>query len=113
MSSPAALRLLDLIQSHRITAVIYVAVRLGVADRLSGGPKSLDELAQATGANRSALVRLLAALRTIGICEPDGAEQYTLTETGAALAGDAGLSFKAWAIMEGELLSKSWNGMLA
>ena len=113
MSSPAALKLLDLIQSHRITAVIYVAARLGIADRLSGGSKSLDDLAEATGANRTALARLLTALRAIGICEPDGAEQYTLTETGAALVGDAGLSFKSWAIMEGEWLSKSWNGMLA
>jgi ubiquinone/menaquinone biosynthesis C-methylase UbiE len=118
MSKPAALTLLDLIQSHRITAVIYVAARLGIADRLAGGPKSLDDLAEATGANRSALARLLTALRTIGICEPDGAEQYTLTETGAALAGDAGLSFKglsfkAWAIMEGEWLSKSWSDMLS
>jgi SAM-dependent methyltransferase len=113
MSKPAALTLLDLIQSHRITAVIYVAARLGIADRLAGGPRSLDDLAEATGADRSALARLLAALRTIGICEPDGTERYKLTETGVALAGDAGLSFKAWAIMEGELLSKSWNGMLA
>jgi hypothetical protein len=111
-SSPAALRLLDLVQSHRITAVIYVAARLGIADHLSAGPKSLDDLVEATGANRAALARLLTALRTIGICEPDGAEQYTLTETGAALAGNAGLSFKAWAILEGQLLSKSWNGML-
>jgi hypothetical protein len=118
MSKPAALTLLDLIQSHRITAVIYVAARLGIADRLADGPKSLDDLAEATGANRSALARLLTALRTIGICEPDGAELYTLTETGAALAGDAGLSFKgpsfkAWAIFEGEWLSKSWSDMLS
>jgi hypothetical protein len=32
MSSPEALALLDLIQSHRITAVIYVAAQLGIAD---------------------------------------------------------------------------------
>src|SRR3954463_1449216 len=77
MSLPEALTLLDLIQSHRITAVIYVAAQLGIADRLSDGPKSLDDLAKATGANRAAL-RLLTALRTIGICEPGGSEQYTL-----------------------------------
>lgn len=113
MPAPAGVTLLDLIQSHRITAVIYVATKLGIADRLSCGPKSLGDLAEATGANRAALARLLTALRTIGICEPGEAEQYALTETGAALAGDAEPSCKALAIFEGELLSKSWNGMLA
>jgi len=31
---------------------------------------------------------------------------------GAALDGNANSSFKAWAIFEGEMLSKSWSGML-
>jgi len=110
-SSAATLALLDMIQSHRITALIYVAAKLGIADCLFGGAKSLDDLAEATGANRAALARLLMALRTIGICEPEGAEQYRLTETGAVLAGDAQPSCKAWAIFEGEMLSKSWNGL--
>lgn len=112
MSSPAALTLLDLVQSHRITAVIYVAAQLGIADRLYAGPKSLDDLAEATGANRAALARLLTALRTIGICEPGGSEQYALTEIGAALAGDAEPSCKALVILEGQWLSRSWNGLL-
>ena len=61
-SSASALKLLDLIQSHRVTAVIYVAAKLGIADLLADGPKSLDEIVQATGADRAALARLLAAL---------------------------------------------------
>lgn len=110
-SSAAAVALFDMIQSHRITAVIYVAAKLGIADRLASGPKSLDDLVEATGANRAALARLLTALLTIGICKPEEAEQYSLTETGAALANDAQPSCKAWAIFEGEMLSKSWNGL--
>ena len=35
-SSAAALRLFDLIQSHRVTAVIYVAAELGIAELLRG-----------------------------------------------------------------------------
>jgi hypothetical protein len=112
MSSPEALALLDLIQSHRITAVIYVAAQLGIADRLCDGPRSLDDLADATGANWAALARLLTALRTIGICRPGGGDRYALTETGATLAGAAQSSCKAWAIFEGQMLSKSWNGLL-
>ena len=111
-SSAAALKLLDLIHSHRVTAVIYVAARVGIADLLSDGPKSLDEIVKATGADRAALARLLAALVTIDICARADEDRYALGETGAALVGDASPSFKAWAILEGELLSRTWSGML-
>jgi len=111
-SSEAALKLFDLTQSHRITAVIYGAAKLGIAELLRNGPKSSGELAEATGADRQALGRLLVALSTVGVCSRAGADCYSLTETGAALDGAAENSFKAWAIFEGEMLSKSWNGML-
>ena len=110
--SASALKLLDLVQSHRVTAVIYVAARLEIAELLSGGPKSLKEIAKATRADSAALARLLTTLSTIGICAPVGNDAYCLTETGAALDGGANPSFKAWAIFEGEMLSKSWTGML-
>ena len=67
-SSMSALRLFDLIQSHRVTAVIFVAARLGIAELLRDGPKAVGEIARATGADERALGRLLTALSTIGIC---------------------------------------------
>jgi DNA-binding HxlR family transcriptional regulator len=113
MSSPmSAFRLLDLIQSHRVTAVIYVAAKLGIAELLRDGPKSLDALAKATGADQHALGRLLTGLSTVGLCARADDEQYSLTETGMALDGAADRSVKSWAIFEGEMLSKSWNGLL-
>src|SRR4051794_2840622 len=111
-SSMCALQLLDLIQSHRITTVIYVAAKLGIADLLSDRPRSVSELASATGANEAALARLLTALSTIGLCTTADQDIFALTETGAALSGTANPSFKAWAIFEGEMLAKSWSGML-
>ena len=51
-SSAAALKLFDLIQSHRVTAVIHVAAELGIAELLRNGTRSLNELAEATGADR-------------------------------------------------------------
>jgi hypothetical protein len=38
MPDSAAIRLFDLIQSHRVTTVIYVAAKLGIADLLRDGP---------------------------------------------------------------------------
>jgi hypothetical protein len=111
-SEVSALKLFDLIQSHRVTDVIYVAVRLGLAELMREGPKSPGELAKATGADERALGRLLTALSTIGICSRTGDDGYALTEVGACLDGSAEHSFKSWAILEAELLSKSWSGML-
>ena len=39
-SQVSALRLFDLIQSHRVTAVIYVAAKLGLAELLRDGPQT-------------------------------------------------------------------------
>jgi SAM-dependent methyltransferase len=108
----SALKLFDLIQSHRVTAVIHVAVRLGIAELLRDGPLALAQLANATGADERALGRLLTALSTIGICERTGEGSYALTEVGACLDGEAEQSFKGWAIFEAEMLSKRWSGML-
>ena len=106
------LRLFDLIQSHRVTAAIYVAARLGLAELLRDGPLALGQLAKATRADERALGRLLTALSTIGICSRSGEDRYALTDVGACLDAAAEHSFKGWAFLEAELISKSWSGML-
>ena len=111
-SQVSVLKLFDLVQSHRVTAVIYVAVKLGIAELLRGGPQTLGQLAKATGAHERSLGRLLTVLSTIGICERTGQGSYALTEVGAGLDGEAEQSFKGWAIFEAEMLSKRWSGML-
>lgn len=111
-SQGSTLQLFDLIQSHRVTAVIYVAVRLGLAELLRDGPRTLAELTKATGADQRALARLLTALCTIGVCERTGGDSYASTEVGAGLDGEAEQSFRNWAIFEAEMLSKRWSGML-
>ena len=60
-SQVSALRLFDLIQSHRVTAVIYVAAKLGLAELLRDGPQTPGALAKATGADERSLGRLLTA----------------------------------------------------
>src|SRR4051812_7520643 len=107
-----AIQLFDLIQSHRITAVIYAAARLGLAELLHDGPQSPTSLAKATGADQRSLERLLRALLTIGLCRYSDENGYSLTEVGAALDGGWKHSFKAWGIFEGKRLSNAWSGLL-
>jgi ubiquinone/menaquinone biosynthesis C-methylase UbiE len=63
-------------------------------------------------ADRIALSRLLAALSAVGICSLGRENRYSLTELGAGLDGAAEQSLKQLAIFEGQVLTKSWAGML-
>jgi ubiquinone/menaquinone biosynthesis C-methylase UbiE len=105
-------KLSDLVQSHRVTAVIYVAARLGLAELLRDGPRTVEELASRTHTDRDALARLLVALSTVGICSRVGEGRYLLTELGSGLDGAAERSFKNWVIFEGYMLARRWDGLL-
>ena len=66
MNQPASVH--DLVQSHRITAVIYTAAKLNLAEALRDKAKSVAELARLVSADENALRRLLVGLTTIGLC---------------------------------------------
>jgi len=111
-STQANLKLWDLLLSHRVTVIIYIAAKLELAELLREGPRPLDELAELTKADKEALARLLAALSAVGICSLGKDHLYSLTELGAGLDGEADESLKRLAIFEGQVLTKSWGGML-
>ena len=60
-------RLRQLIMGFRVTQLIYVAARLGLADHLAGKPQTAQELAAAVCAEPRALYRLLRALASLGV----------------------------------------------
>jgi len=49
------------------STALYIAVRLKIADRLVGGAKSAETLAEQTSANEDALYRVLRLLATMGV----------------------------------------------
>src|SRR5258708_5785909 len=73
-----------LIAGFWVSQAIGVAADLALADRLAEKPATADELAEATGAEPSALLRLLRALTTVGVfCREDGG-RFALTPLGGA-----------------------------
>jgi O-methyltransferase domain/Dimerisation domain len=64
---------------------IYVAAELGIADLLHDGPKTVDQLASATGAHRQSLYRLLRMLAGSGVFAEDRAGRFALTPAAALL----------------------------
>ncbi len=52
---PSRAQLQELIGSMRVTQLIYVAAKLGIADQLTEGPKRIDELASTASVDTNAL----------------------------------------------------------
>ncbi|MDI3561378.1 methyltransferase [Bradyrhizobium sp. Arg816] len=110
MSGPASVH--DLVQSHRITAVIYAAAKLNLAETIGDEAKSVAELARLVSADESALRRLLVGLTTLGLCRQPDRDRFAMTELGRQLDETADPSFKDWVLFEGEMLAQSWIGLV-
>ena len=87
-------QLQQLMSGHWIAQAIGVAADLSIADLLAKGPKSSDELAQATGSHPRALYRVLRALASVGIFTEVEPERFALTPMAEALRTDASLSLR-------------------
>ena len=59
--------LLQMLMGPWVAQALGAVARLGVADHLTGGPKSSAELAELGGADADALGRTLRALSTVGV----------------------------------------------
>jgi hypothetical protein len=70
---------------HIVASAVNIAARLGLSDRLAGGPRSADDLARETGVNADALYRLMRALGGVGVYEEVAPRTFALTPAGAAL----------------------------
>jgi len=110
MSWPASVH--DLVQSHRITAVIYAAAKLDLAEAMGDSEKPVAELARLVSADEGALRRLLVGLTTLGLCRQLGGDRFAMTDLGRQLDAAAEPSFKDWVLFEGEMLAQSWSGLV-
>jgi SAM-dependent methyltransferase len=78
---------LGLVQAYRLSACLFVAAELGIGDLLADGPRTSDQLADATGAQPQALRRLLRALVGMEVLAEDGVA-FRLTPVGEELRSD-------------------------
>ncbi len=112
-SDPSGDALLDLIRVHRVTAVIHVTAKLGIADLFFEGPKTAAELSRLTDTHQRSLLRLMRGLVALAICREAADGRFQLTEMGTLLAAKSERSLKAWARFEGEMLRLAvWGGLI-
>ena len=96
-------RLAAMIGGYCLSQAVYVAAKLGIAERLHrDGPQDAGQLARAVGAHASSLHRLMRTLASLGILTQDDAGRFALTELGHLLRPDAANSLWAMAMTVGE-----------
>jgi ubiquinone/menaquinone biosynthesis C-methylase UbiE len=104
---------LQLIAGFRISRILYVAARLGLADLLHGAPADSAMLASLTGTHAPSLCRLLRALASIGILGEDDQHRFSLTALGTSLRSDVPDSLRAWALFAlGDEHYRAWGELL-
>jgi len=89
--------------------VLSTAARLGVADALGDGERTLDDLATQCGANRASLHRLLRALASFGVVSETSPANFVLTPVGQRLRKDAPGSEWASVVFWADLLADNWS----
>ena len=100
-ASPEAV-LTQMITGSLGSQAIYVAAKLGIADLLADGPRSVNELAQASDADAPSLYRVLRALASFGVFAERDNQVFALNPTSDLLRSDSGSSLRDLAIFMGE-----------
>src|SRR5688500_12371244 len=82
--------------------VLYVPAKLGIADLLANGPKSVEELATATGTHAPSLYRVLRAAASLGVFIEQENRNFALNRNAEPLLSNAPNSLRDIAIFMGE-----------
>jgi ubiquinone/menaquinone biosynthesis C-methylase UbiE len=93
------LEMQQMILGFWISRALYAAAKFGIADVLRDGPKTIDELAVASGTHGPSLFRLMRALASIGIfAYEDG--RFRSTPLATTLESDRPGSLRYFAMAE-------------
>lgn len=92
----------QMLGGYRLTQMLFVAAKLGIADELANGPKSVEHLANAANAQPRPLFRILRALAALGIFAERLDGTFELTPLARTLQRDVPNSLRPFALSYGE-----------
>jgi hypothetical protein len=105
-AAPPEMQVAQILLGQIVPRLCHVMATLKLADHLSAGPKSAEELATATGTHAPALVRVLRSLASVGFVTESGNHRFGLTPLGAVLKTGTP-SHAAALILGGEIFTRS------
>ncbi|HTM64596.1 MAG TPA: methyltransferase [Gammaproteobacteria bacterium] len=101
-----------LLYGYKMTQCLYVAAKLDIADHLSSGTKSIDQLAVLTNSQLEPLYRVMRCLVSLGIFSEDGERRFAMNPAADDLRGDADNTIKDFVVLCGEELYQSAGDLL-
>lgn len=99
---PPDAQLLQLVSGAFVSAAIYAAAKLGIADLLADGPQTAAYLAEKTGSNERSLYRVLRSLASVGAFTEVADRTFANTPMTETLRSDAPRSTRDLTIWMGE-----------
>src|SRR5262245_20835671 len=84
-STPPQAHVFGVLDGHKITKCLCVAMRLGVADQLNNGPQACSDLARVLKVNADALYRVMRLLASRQIFKELPDRRFELTPAAALL----------------------------
>lgn len=101
--------LIEMAMGYFRSRTLCAAARLGIADVLDDGEKTVDQLATVCRAEPTSLYRLLRALASFGIVSESKPATFVLTPTGARLRKNTPDSAWAAILFWADLLADNWS----
>ncbi len=102
-------QLLRMTTGHWVAQSVYVAAKLGIADRIESKSKSAAELASETTSNPDILYRLLRMLSRVGVFSENEKGEFGLTSIGECLRTGSPGTLRTFSIAMGEELYRAWG----
>ena len=93
--------LMRLVNGYQVSQAIHVVATLGIADLLTDGPRTSDDLAAVAEVHPRALYRVLRALAAVGVFHEGEGGSFSLTPMGEGLRSDATGPVGPWAAFIG------------
>lgn len=104
--------IMRMLHAPLITQALVVAAEFGIADLVASGPRTVDDLATASGADPDALYRVLRALAASGVFTEVAPRTFGSTPMAETLRDDAPGSLRNWARLWGNAERQAAIGAL-
>lgn len=89
----------EMITGYWTSQAVHAAAKFGIADLLTEGPKSVEDLATATHTKPDLLYRLLRALASVGVFAEEDGRRFSMTPLAETLRSDVKGSQRSLALM--------------
>jgi orsellinic acid C2-O-methyltransferase len=107
---PPQVALYHLAIGHYVSHALQLVAKLKVADLLSDGPRSAEELAAASGTDAPSLRRVIRLLASAGVFEEQASGAIALTALGQCLrTGVPGSAHAMVMLFAGERIQENWK----